>query len=134
MSRTVRPENIPAYEIVIRKHIKPALGNVLVRKLTVEHVERFYGDLQARGYSSSLIKKCHMRLSSALRLGKRWNIVAENVCDIAKPPRVTYRKAWVWMPTEVEAFLGVTARDALYPYWLLTIETGARTSELLGVS
>lgn len=132
--RTVRPENRAAYEIVIRRHLKPALGNVKVRRLTVEHVERLYADLQATGYSSSLIKKCHMRLGAALRLGKRWNIVHDVVTDVAKPPRLAYKQAEIWTPDETSAFLDVATDDDLYAFWLTMVETGARMSELLGVT
>lgn len=132
--KTVREENRIAYEIVIRKHLVPALGAVKVRKLTVERVELFYADLHTRGYSSSLIRKCHMRLKSALTLAKRWGLVADNVCDVVKTPKVTYRRQKVWTAEETSAFLDVAADDGLHPYWLLAVETGARTSELLGVS
>jgi len=132
--RTVKPENRQEYEVVIRKHLKPTLGAVKVRKLTVEHVERFYADLQEAGYSSSLIKKCHMRLGTALRLAKRWNIIHDNICEIAKPPKLTYKQPEIWTRNDVAAFLDVAADNELYPYWLLLIETGARTSELLGIS
>jgi len=132
--RTVRPENRQEYEIVVRKHLKPALGAIQVRKLKVEHVERLYANLQAAGYSSSLIKKCHMRLGAALRLAKRWNIVAVNVCDDVKPPKLSYRQPRVWTLEEVAAFLQAAKGDPHYAYWLLAVETGARTSELLGVS
>jgi integrase len=132
--RTVRPENAVNYELTIRRHLKPALGAVRVRSLTVEQVERFYASLLEAGYSPSLIHKCHLRLSTALRLAKRWNIVTENVCDVAKSPKVTYKQPEVWTPQEVRAFLDIAEDDALHPYWLLAVETGARTSELLGVS
>lgn len=132
--RTVRPENIENYEIVIRKHITPALGAYPVQKLTVEAVERFYAAMQAAGYSSSMVKKCHMRLASALRMAKRWKLVSENVCDEVRPPKTTYRAPEIWTPGDVAAFLDVADRDGLHPYWLLAVETGARTSELLGLS
>ncbi len=132
--RTVKPENRIEYEVVIRKHLKPALGHILVRKLTVEQVERLYADLQAAGKSSSLIKKCHMRLSSALRLGKRWGLVAEAITDVITPPRLAYKQAQIWTLDEVSAFLQAAEDDTLCLYWLLALETGARTSELLGVS
>ena len=132
--RAVRPENMVTYEVIVRKHLKPAFGNVLVRRLTVEAVERFYADLQAAGYSSSLIKKCHMRLSSALRMAKRWGLVGENVCDLVKPPELSYKQSTAWTPVEVGAFLLEAERDGMHPYWILAVETGARTSELLGIS
>lgn len=132
--RTVKPENQQEYRVVIDKHLKPALGNILVKKLTVEQVERFYADLQAAGKSSSLIKKCHMRLSSALRLGKRWGLVAELIMDAIRPPKLSYKQPKIWTAGEVDAFLEAAEDDSLYLYWLLAVETGARTSELLGVS
>jgi len=132
--KTVKPENREEYEIIIRKHLKPTLGNVKVRKLTVEHVERLFAELQAAGYSSTTIKKCHLRLGAALRLAKRWNIVHDNVCDVAKPPKLEYKKSRIWTPDDAAAFLDVAADDSLYAYWLLLVETGARTSELLGIT
>lgn len=131
--KTVRPENRGEYESIIRKHLKPALGSVMVRKLTAEHVDRLYADLQAKGYSSTTIKKCDLRLSAALNLAIRWNLIHTNVCDSVKPPKLDYKKGVVWTPDEVAAFLAEAEDDPLYPYWLLLVETGARTSELLGV-
>ncbi len=132
--RTVRLENIVNYEVTIRRHLKPALGAVRVRSLTVEQVERFYASMLGAGYSPSLIHKCHLRLSAALQLAKRWGLVVENVCATAKPPKMTSKQPNVWTPQEVRAFLDIAEDDALHPYWLLAVETGARTSELLGVS
>lgn len=132
--RTVRPENRNNYEVTVRRHLKPALGAVLVRKLTVERVESFYGDLQARGYSSSLITKCHTRLGAALRLAKRWGLIHDVVTESAKLPKVVTRPARVWTPSEVATFLTVAADDGLWPYWLVAVESGARTSELLGTT
>lgn len=132
--QTVKPENRTEYDVVIRKHLKPTLGAVKVRKLTVEHVERLYADLQAAGYSSSLIKKCHMRLGAALRLAQRWTIIHDNVCDVVKPPKLTYKRPEIWTPADIAAFLDAAVDDDLYVYWLLLVETGARTSELLGIA
>ena len=134
LPRTVRPENRQPYEIVVRKHLTPALGDRLVQQLTVEEVERFYAAMQANGYSASTIKKCHMRLASALRMAKRWKLVRENVCDEVKPPRTSYRTPEIWTPADVDAFLDKAVRDSMHPYWMLAVESGARTSELLGLS
>jgi len=132
--KTVKPENMVNYETIVRKHLKPAVGSVQVRKLTVERVEGIYADLRERGYSTSLIKNVHLRLSAALRLAVRWNIVERNVCDVATPPTLAYRQARIWTPDELAAFLDVADYDPLRVYWLLAVETGARTSELLGVT
>src|SRR5829696_2695652 len=71
MPKTVRPENQENYRIIVTKHLKPALGSIRVQRLSVQAIEAFYGTLSEAGYSSSLIRKCHQRLSSALKLARR---------------------------------------------------------------
>lgn len=132
--RSVKPEQVVNYEGTVRLHLKPAFGEVQVRKLRVEHVESLYAEMQQRGLSSSTIKNCHLRLSAALKMAKRWNIVAENVCDIAKPPKLAYKASKIWTTEETAAFLEEADDDALATYWRLMIETGGRTSELLGMT
>jgi len=87
MPRTVRPENQQPYASIIENHLKPTLGDIPARKLTVQHVEKLLAEMQGRGLSSSLMTKTRMRLASALKLGMRWGIVGTNVAEIAKAPR-----------------------------------------------
>jgi integrase len=136
MPKTVKPENQQEYRIVVEKHLKPALGHLKVQKLTAEHVDAFYGALLAKEYSSSLIRKCHQRLSTALRMAVRWQIVSRNVAETVSPPKMNAKPPKVWTPQEAARFLAVAreAQEPLLPYWNLMLETGARTSELLGVS
>jgi integrase len=133
MPKTVRPENQEPYRIVVTKHLKPALGSLRVQRLTVQAIESFYGTLIAAGYSSSLIRKCHQRLSSALKLAKRWDWIHENPCEAATAPKLTHKEPEVWTPIDTAKFLEVAATHSMHPYWALAIETGARTSELLGI-
>src|SRR5829696_5246889 len=133
MPKTVRLENQEPYRIVVTKHIKPALGSVRVQRLGVQAIESFYGTLSDAGYSSSLIRKCHLRLTSALKLAKRWGWIAENPCDVATVPKLIHKDPEVWTPVESARFLEIAAADSMHPYWALAIETGARTSELLGL-
>jgi integrase len=133
MPKSVRPENQENYRIVITKHLKPALGSTRVQRLSVQSVEAFYARLSEAGYSSSLIRKCHLRLSSALKLAKRWGWIAENPCDVATVPKLTHKDPEVWTPFESARFLDAAVNDTMHPYWALAVETGARTSELLGL-
>jgi len=134
LPRTVRPENRQPYEVVIARHLKPVVGNIPARKLTVEHVEKLLAGMQDCGLSSSLMTKARMRLSSALRMGVRWGIVGANVAGAVKPPSISYRKSTIWTPEQVIRFLDAAHDDDLWTLWLLMVETGARTSELLGLT
>jgi integrase len=133
LPKTVAPENRENYRIVIERHIKPAIGSIPVQKLTVQAVETFYAHLHAAGYSSSLIRKCHLRLNSALELARRWGWIQVNPCLVARTPKVKSKAPEVWTPQEASAFLQAAKDDGMAPYWQLALETGARTSELLGL-
>jgi integrase len=133
MPKTVRPENQENYRIVVNKHLKPALGSIRVQRLSVQAIEAFYSAQAEAGYSSSLIRKCHQRLSSTLKLARRWGWIAENPCDVATLPKLTHKDPEVWTPGESANFLEAAAADSMHPYWVLAVETGARTSELLGL-
>lgn len=134
LPRAVRPENRQPYESIINRHLRPAVGDLLARSLTVEHVERLLANMQRSGYSSSTVTKARLRLSSALQLGVRWNVVVRDVAALAKPPRITYRTATIWTPSEVASFLRTARQDTHWVFWLLLVETGARQSELLGLT
>lgn len=131
--KTTRASTLVGYEITIRKHLKPALGSMLVQKLTVEQVERLYAQKRAEGLASSTIKKCHLRLSAALDLAVRWGLATRNVCQIAKPGKVTYKKPRVWTVEDGTAFLAVASQDGMHPFWSLALESGMRRGELLGL-
>jgi len=109
------------------------LGSTRVQRLSVHAIEAFYRTLSDAEYSPSLIRKCHLRLSSALKLARRWGWIAENPCDVATVPKLIYKEPEVWTPVDTARFLATAATDSMDPYWALAIETGARTSELLGL-
>jgi integrase len=49
-------------------------------------------------------------------------------------PKLTHKDPEVWTPIEsADRVLSVAADDSMHPYWALAVETGARTSELLGL-
>src|SRR5215217_1765723 len=113
MPKTVRPENQENYRIVINKHLKPGLGSIRVQRLSVQAIEAFYAKLIEARYSSSLIRKCHQRLASALKLAKRWGWIAENPCDVATVPKLIQKDVVVWTPVDSARFLAVAADDHL---------------------
>lgn len=133
LPRTVKPENRQAYEVMVNKHLKPRFGGVQVKALTIEMIEVFYADLLDAGKSTTLIKKCHLHISAALKMAKRYGYVSNVATDDAKVPSVRYKQGEVWIPDEVARFLGAAEDDSMAPVWRLALETGARTSELLGV-
>jgi integrase len=144
----ITSQSVRDYEIIIRKHIIPALGAIPVQKLTAPRLQAQYGAWADAGLSPRMIRGCHMRLSQALRQAVRFGIVASNVCDSASPPKLARPKAETWSPEEAARFLdtvmhrpvlhrggdsGQRRPDELHPLWHLLLLEGMRRGEALGL-
>lgn len=126
-------QSVVDYEIIIRKHIIPALGDVAVQKLTAPRVQAQYGAWSEAGMSPRLVRGCHMRLSPALKQAVRFGIVAFNVCDSVSPPTLGRSKADTWNAQEAALFLDASTADGLHPLWHLLLREGMRRGEALGL-
>jgi len=121
------------YEIIVRRHLKPALGTIRVQELTTARVQAQYAAWADAGMSARMIRGCHMRLSQALRQAVRFGIVATNACDATSPPRLSGSKADVWNADEASRFLRESGTDWLHPLWHLLLLEGMRRGEALGL-
>lgn len=136
------------YEVIIRRHLTPALGEVRVQKLTAARLEAQYAAWADAGMSARLIRGCHMRLSQAMKRAVRFGLIGANPCDAVKPPKLGRPKASTWGPDEARVFLataeampvltraGDTGRrrpDTLWPLWPLLLREGLRRGEALGL-
>ena len=72
---SVRPRTYSGYETIIRRHIKPRLGNIQLVKLTPQHVQALLNECLESGLSSRTVH--HIRtvlrtaLNRAVKLGTR---------------------------------------------------------------
>jgi len=126
-------QSVRDYEIIIRKHVIPALGSIPVQKLTAPRLQAQYGTWAAEGMSARMIRGCHMRLSQALRQAVRFGLVASNVCDSVNPPKLGRSKADTWNGEEAAAFLELAITDSMHPLWHLLLLEGMRRGEALGL-
>jgi integrase len=87
------------YEGYIARTIKPALGDMPVRKIGAKHLESLYAELRrcrvrcterqhaCKPMAESTVRQIHSILSGALRLAERWDWIDGNPARIAKRPR-----------------------------------------------
>ncbi len=121
------------YGITIRKHLKPALGQVPVQRLIAAHVQAQFREWERQGLSPHVIRNCGMRLSQALDQAVEYHLVPRNVCDSVKLPRLNRSKPDVWSVDEAIDFLAAAANDSLHPLWHLLLLEGMRKGEALGL-
>ncbi|HTK63775.1 MAG TPA: tyrosine-type recombinase/integrase [Pseudonocardia sp.] len=140
----------------IRRTIKPALGDMPLRKLQhrVDVLDRLYthlrrcnqlcdGKAARRGgpamtehvctpMSPAAVRRVHAILSAALNYAISWGWIERNPADYAHPPKLTRRKAQPPKPEQVAALLNaaVEVDEELAVFLWLAVTTGARRGEL----
>ena len=120
-------------EIVVRKHLVPALGDVRVQALTASRIQAAYDAWRAAGESAWQVRGFHNRLSQALDRAERFGVIHANPCRAARPPRLEQKRVSVWNAAEAITFLDAAKDDGLHPLWHLLLLEGLRRGEGLGL-
>ncbi len=135
---TNAPRWRPTRELEVRRVIEtgliPALGRIPLRKLTPEHIQRYYQGMTERGCAPGTIKNHHNVLHPALKEGLRWGVVDRNVSDLAVRPRVTRKKTVPLDADETRIFLDTLTTHRDGPLFLVAATLGIRQAEALGLT
>jgi integrase len=128
LSPTTRQE----YVRLIERRIHPALGSMLVSKLTAWELDRFYRALTAADLSAGSVRQVHAILRGALNQAKRWKWISENPAVDASPPPL--RRQPVKPPTLAAVRLLIAKAGETDPDLSVAVRlaaaTGARRGEL----
>lgn len=83
----LRPITFDSYEMLVRRHLKPALGHIALRDLRPEHLQHFYNEKIQQGASARTVRYCHTLLCGALAHAEKHQLVARNVSKLTERPR-----------------------------------------------
>jgi integrase len=145
----------------IRRTLKPALGDMPLRKLQhrVDILDQFYSHLRrcsrlceispsrrpadagadgshvCRPMSPATVRQIHAILSAALNYAVSWGWIERNPADYAHPPKLSRRRALPPRPEQVAALLNAAAADddELAAFLWLAVTSGARRGELVAL-
>jgi integrase len=133
-ARGIRSRTLEVYDGYFRREIVPLIGGLEIAHLRPVHVRAVLAGMQRRGLSAATITQARGVLSSALRQAVEDGLIAVNPVAAVKRPRIRRRELHWPTPLELSALLE-TARRTLWevPILLATV-TGARRSEVLGLS
>jgi len=134
-----------SYETYIRRHVKPALGKVLMKDLTVGMLQEFLtkkltegrADRQSGGLSSKTVSNIHKMLLPALEQAKLEKLLQENLAKGVKPPKVEKNEMRVLSVEEQKNFAAAVFRfQKEYPQALacaVALFFGTRLGEVLAL-
>jgi integrase len=130
---SIRPATLDSYAMMIRCHLKPALGHIALKDLRPDQVQRLYNDKRDARLSSRTVRYLHMILHGALQQAMKNQLVMRNVSEATTPPARKTRKMRPLTLAQVNQFLAAVKEDRLFPAIFLALGTGLRRGELLAL-
>jgi integrase len=130
---TLRPRTVIQYERLIALYIRPMLGRIVLKDLTLRTVEQFYCRLREQGVGPSNIRYAHRVLHAALEDAAVRAMIGRNAAHGAILPRRTQREMGILNEQQAGNFLVAASNSRYYALFHLAISTGMRFSELRGL-
>jgi integrase len=127
------PRGYERYRDIIRAHFKPAIGNLLLNHLQVEHLQSCYANWLKQGLSAGTVRYHHAVIHKALQDAVEWRLLVRNVADAVKPPPKQSPDMQTWNEYELARFLDAARDSQYYELFYLDLFTGMRRSELLAL-
>lgn len=145
-SRSLAASTVAFYQHCLNTRILPALGNVMVQKLTPQMISRFYKSLEtakartARSKTGKLSGNTqlhyHRCLSALLSFAQKRGLVSVNAAQYVSPPRNDVQETKILQPEEAVAL--IDALEDLPTMWhcffLLALFSQARPGELIALN
>ncbi len=122
------------YPQLVTHQLPSGIGHHRLDRLRPEHVERLYGDLQARGLSPASILQAHRVLSRALKVAMQRDKVARNVCALVDAPNVEREEVRPLSADEARRVLEAAGGRRNAARWSVALALGLRQGEALGLA
>ena len=84
---TVRQRTYERYESIVRVHLIPSLGRVMLKVLTPAHVRSLYREKLDSGLAPRTVLHIHRTLHKALKQAADDGLIPRNVASPVKPPQ-----------------------------------------------
>jgi integrase len=142
---SVRPKTYRSYEQMVRNHLSktvppekwkdkeldavPGLKDVLLTKLTLPRLQRFFNEKLSAGNSPALVRYLRVVLRIALQEAVKGDLVPRNVAALTTPPRVEKKEPEPFTPEQAGRFLKAAMGHRLEALFTSALAVGLRSGE-----
>jgi integrase len=120
------------YEMIIERHLIPALGHIQLRQLQPQAIQAYYGQACEK-LSTRTVHKHHRLLKQSLKYAVRQGYLGRNPCDLVDSPSWKPKPMRTLTPGELDGLLEAASGNRFYPVIYTAVSTGLRQAELLGL-
>jgi integrase len=139
--RQLRATTAYRYAWFVERYIRPALGEVPLRRLRADHLDHLYDTLEStggrsgQGLAPKTVHEVHAVIRASLDHAVERRLVDRNVADHTnsrqRPPASGAARSWT--AGELNAFLTAAREQRLFPALHLAAHTGMRRGEIVGL-
>jgi len=112
------------YQIIAERHLIPAPGHILLKQVTPQAIQAYYGKACEK-LSSRTVHKHHRLLKQSLKYGVRQGYLGRNPCDLVNPPSWKARAMRTLTPEESKTLLEIASVNQFYPVIYTAISSRA---------
>ncbi len=157
-----RPTTFMSYSYLIDYHVKPGLGDILLKELQPSHIQKFYNqklnqkiadrrseetkkkheekvkagkakEKDFKSISSRTVRYMHILISQALEQALKEGKIIRNPAKATKPPKVEKKEARYLTPEQLTEFLESISTDRWYSAFIVDLNSGMRLGELVAL-
>lgn len=129
----VRPRTLQDYRAIVRRYLRPALGDLRLHQLTPVQIQALYAEMLERGLSARTVRYAHAVLRSALGQAVKWRLVSHNAATAVELPRQRRREMKALSPKQAGRFLAAAKEDRFAALWSVLVTSGLRPGEALAL-
>ena len=141
---TLRESTVRGYRSDVRHHIKPALGNKMLRSITQRDVQKFYNAMGKKTYKASdgserqladaTVRGVHMLLHEIMEAAVRSRLIVQNPTDGTVIPKLNRPPMKILNEEQLDRFMeAIRAEPLWYDFFYTEITTGLRRGEICGL-
>jgi len=135
------PTTFDGYNMIIKKHIIPALGALKLDEIKPLHIQSYQNhklkagrlDNKKGGLSKKTVLQHHRVLNKALNQAVMWQLISNNPAKAVPAPSPNPTEIQTLSKTEVQKLLDISYESWEYYFIYLAVNTGMRRGELLGL-
>ena len=142
----VRASSYKTYQGFVENHIKPALGDLPLEKLTPMDLQRLYKHLlengrvectesrsKPKGLSVKTVRNINQMISSALNCAVEQRLIPSNPTKGCVLPKLERKEMKILPPESLGTFFEEARRSGVFELYYIDLATGLRRGELLGL-
>lgn len=142
----VRASSYKTYQGFISNHIKPALGDIHLDKLTAMDLQQLYKHLlengrvectesrnKSKGLSVKTVRNINQMISSALNCAVEQRLIPANPTKGCVLPKLERKEMKILPPESLGTFFEEARRSGVFELYYIDLATGLRRGELLGL-